>query len=212
MHTYNFKDLTGQRFGRLVVVKESELRKSNRVTWHCKCDCGKEKDIISKDLVSGKSKSCGCGVIESTIKRSTKHGMAHKHVYDAWMGMKDRCRNPNNTHYHIYGARGISVCEEWLDFETFYNQFGKHHKKGLSIDRIDNNEGYCLDNCRWATPEEQSSNTSRNVFYTVDGVTDTLQRLSNKYSIDPTTVTCRIRRGWDIERSFKEKPNLSKNR
>ena len=212
MHTYNFKDLTGQRFGRLVVVKESELRKSNRVTWHCKCDCGKEKDIIGKDLVNGKSKSCGCGVVESTTKRSTKHGMAHKYVYDAWMGMKERCRNPKNKCYHIYGARGISVCEEWLDFETFYNQFGQYHKQGLSIDRIDNNRGYCIDNCRWATAEEQANNTNRNAFYTIDGVTETLQRLSDKYNIDPTTVTCRIKRGWNIERSFKEKPSYSKNR
>ena len=171
-----FQDLTGRRFGRLVVIARSENGtdyKGRPVTrWRCICDCGSEIVTLARSLSAGDTKSCGClgkEHREAALKAAnTKHGGTHHRwneaLYNTWLRMKDRCRNPNASNWKYYGGRGISVCSEWkTDYAKFRSWALSHgYKKGLSIDRIDVNGNYSPDNCRWVTMAEQQRN-KRNV-------------------------------------------------
>lgn len=154
-----FKDLTGQRFDKLLVIKQIDSDK--RTQWLCKCDCGNVTVVQSCNLLSGHSKSCGCGIIEA----NTRHGHWNERVYRIYYAMKERCYNPNACGYEYYGAIGISVCDEWRkDFQTFYNWAMSHgYSDELSIDRIDPNGNYEPLNCRWADKTTQSYNQKKRV-------------------------------------------------
>lgn len=152
-------DLTGQRFGRLVVVERAESKNKNS-SWLCKCDCGKQTVVSAPNLKSGATRSCGCGLQEATIERSTKHGGRYTKLYAVWIAMKDRCNNSNNKQFDDYGGRGIRVCKEWIDdFSAFQKwALANGYKGGLTIDRKDNDKGYAPDNCQWVTSKEQNNN------------------------------------------------------
>jgi len=148
-------DFTGQKFYRLTVVKFL-IRKGKTYYWEFKCDCGKKVISPINVVRKGKSKSCGCLRDENVRKRFTKHGMCKTNFYSVWGALKERCRNPRHKYWKYYGGRGIK--NEWKSFEEFYKDMFPSYKKGLTIDRINNNGNYCKENCRWITMKEQSKN------------------------------------------------------
>lgn len=157
------QDLTGARFGRLVVVSRAE-NSSSHVAWNCLCDCGKEKVCLGINLKRGKSQSCGCMRRELSIARSLKHGNRRgkentSREYEAWCSMIGRCERESDTNFHNYGARGIKVCDKWRNsFECFLADMGDRPSPKHSLDRIDVNGDYEPTNCRWATKTDQMRN------------------------------------------------------
>lgn len=149
------EDLTGQIFGEWTVMYRAENTKRGSTMWHCKCSCGKEKDVYGGSLRCGRSRSCG----HFRIKGNPKHGKRYTKLYMVWDSMRSRCNTPTNKSYHYYGGRGISVCKEWDDFKNFETWALKNgYKEGLSIDRINNDGNYEPPNCRWTTAHEQRIN------------------------------------------------------
>jgi len=169
------RDLTGQRFGRLVVLYDTGERRGGQVIWRCRCDCGNKVDVRSGNLTSGNSMSCGCYSRECTVERSTTHGMARRGkrhpVYKVWLHMLRRCEDLNNNRYKNYGGRGIAVCGEWHNPQVFIEwALNNGWEKGLTIDRIDNNGNYEPDNCRWIARKEQARNKTNNRYVTYNGI------------------------------------------
>lgn len=154
-------DLTGQRFGRLVVIERIGLNKNKKATWLCRCDCGNEIVAISNSLRTGNTTSCGCAQRDIAREMHQTHNCSRQtRLYRIWIAMKQRCYYHRSNHYKDYGGRGITICDEWLhDFVAFRDWAMSHgYADDLSIDRIDNDKGYNPDNCRWATMKEQRHN------------------------------------------------------
>lgn len=153
------RDLTGQRFGRLVALECVGSSPSKRRLWNCVCDCGNTKVVSSGSLIQGNTKSCGCLQKEMRVKANIKHGDSRKRLYRIWKGMISRCECKSSTDYKWYGAKGVKVCDEWHDYITFktWAESNGYNEK-LTIDRINPHMNYCPDNCRWATTEEQNKN------------------------------------------------------
>lgn len=196
MPAIKLKILKGTRYGRLTVIKEGERHISpsgkKRRTVLCVCDCGTERMVQLKNLLSGDSTSCGCYQLEVC----TKHGKLKTREYKVWSQMKDRCFNSKNKKFSFYGGRGITVCDEWIDFKNFFKDMGESN--GLSLDRIDNNKGYSKENCRWTTKKEQARNMRTNVIYDGEYETDADARLGGASGL----ISRRISRGWTIEKAF----------
>lgn len=193
------KDLTGQRFERLTVVKRLENNRHSRAMWLCKCECGNELSVIGQNLILGRTKSCGC------LRKEKAHGLVQTRLHRIWTGMKTRCYNPAHEAFDRYGGAGITVCDEWKDsFRVFYDwAMSNGYADGLSIDRIDNSKGYCPENCRWASREEQQNNRRSNHLITYNGKTQTIKQWADELGIKRVTLQARITRyNWDIEKAF----------
>lgn len=152
-------ELSGNRFGKLVVLKysHSKPRKNGGgiTFWKCICDCGKFHTCRGQDLKSGKTKACGC------LKGSVlKHGLSGTKLYSVWKTMIQRCENKSTEHFKYYGGRGIKVCREWHNSSVFFKwALSSGYRVGITLDRFPNNDGnYEPGNCRWATMKEQSNN------------------------------------------------------
>lgn len=199
-------DLTGQRFGRLTVVARSYVRKG-QLFWTCRCDCGKLCDVQGSSLRGGRTKSCGCLHDELALHRLQEadyfrlKDKANKKLHGVWTNMRQRCMNPNNPQFHLYGGRGICICKEWDDyaqFEIWAIESG--YAPGLSIDRIDNDGDYCPENCRWATPKIQSNNQRKTTLLTYEGITQPLSFWADEIGVSRETLKSRVKRGWPMER------------
>lgn len=170
--------------------------------YDCVCDCGATKTISSSNLRYGTSRSCGCLARELNSQRSKTHGMSDTRLFNIWSGMRTRCYNKSDYHYKWYGARGITICDDWKnDFQAFYDwSMQNGYKEDLSIDRIDNDGNYCPGNCRWITHHEQSYNTRSNVYLTYNGETKCVSEWSNIIGISDGTLYHRIKCGWSDEK------------
>lgn len=198
------KDLTGMKFGRLTVLCRAEDRVykdgRKRIAWNCRCDCGNTKEVLGENLKSGYTKSCGCLQKEKAAMAQLKHGEADSRLYNVWSAIKRRCFNSTVPEYHRYGGRGITMCNEWLDYEVFSNWarangYRDDAPRGeCTIDRIDNNGDYCPDNCRWVNQQDQMNNVSYNHYVTYNGENHTVAEWSRIYNIPYTRLLQRLNR------------------
>ena len=162
--------LTGMSFGRLLVIRESTSRRYGKTHWECVCECGGTKVVCGGSLQSGATKSCGCGIAQANVERST-HGMNDSPEHKAWRQLIARCENEANPAYKDYGGRGIAVCPRWrASFAEFFSDMGVRPGMDYSIDRVDTNGDYEPGNCRWSTRTEQSENTRASRVWLVDGL------------------------------------------
>lgn len=199
-------DLTGQRFGRLVVIERADNSADGRARWLCGCDCGQSKTVLGEHLKKGRTKSCGCAKSESSSKRFKKHGGRNSKLYRIWSNMKDRCNNPDCKVYSDYGGRGIKVCKEWIDdFSAFQKwALANGYKEGLTIDRKDNDKGYSPDNCRWTDRKIQGNNKRNCRYITYKGQRKTVAEWSEITGIPHETLLYRLNHGWETERILKK--------
>lgn len=205
------KDITGKRFGRLVVEGIApERSRTGKVLWRCRCDCGIVKEILGCNIKRGLSRSCGCGVIEAAHRpnpKNRKHGFAGTWVYRVWSKMIDRCYNPSAKHYKDYGGRGIRVCDRWkLSIAAFYEDMGDRPTPQHKLERVANNGDYCPDNCRWATPKEQANNRRSSRVIEYNGEKLTLTAWADRFGINAQTLSRRLEMGWPLDEAFTEPP------
>lgn len=208
-------DLTGQRFGRLLIIERNGSNKNGRAMWRCRCDCGEEVTILGSMLINGKAMSCGClrreRSREALTKIATKHGGKYDRLYNVWVGMKKRCYLPSNSSYYNYGARGITVCDEWLnDYQAFKEWAYKNgyeddaEKYKCTLDRIDSNGIYCPDNCRWVDALQQANNRRDNVKIRLGNEIHTVPEWSRITGISTSAIRWRIDSGWSADRILSE--------
>lgn len=201
--TRRFRDIEGQKFGRLLIVGYCGQAGNNR-KWFALCDCGTLKIVLANSIIRGLTRSCGCLSLESSQTVNRRHGMSETKVYRCWKAMRSRCSNPNVERYAEYGGRGISVCKRWLVFENFLDDMGQPPSIEYSIDRIDRNGNYCPENCRWATIQEQNNNQRKNVFITLNGTSQTLAQWCRSLGLKYKTVHNRIHtKGWPADRALE---------
>ena len=202
-------DLTGQRFGLLVAVARAGSNRNGSL-WRCRCDCGKERNVIGSNLRKGNSRSCGCIRNKGLVERSKKHGHGgrgkHSAEYRTWRGMLARCRDKD---YPGYGADGIEVCARWEfgengmhGFECFFADMGTKPSHHHSIERKNSSGGYEPDNCRWAIAKEQARNRRTSRYVTVRGMTMTVAEAAERYGVNYGTLQYRLNQmGLDADRA-----------
>lgn len=191
-------DLTGQRFGKLIVI-ELNGRSNDNIYWLCQCDCGQIKSVFAGSLMKGTSKSCGC--LKKELK--TIHGYCKSKLYKKWESMKQRVNNPNNIRYKNYGSRGIRIYNEWQEFIPFRDwALESGYTDNLTLDRIDVNGNYCPTNCRWITNKEQQNNKTNNINIVYNNKTQTLKQWSEELGMRYSMLLWRIHNNWSIDKAF----------
>lgn len=200
--------LVGKRFSRLTVVKEAGPNKHKKFEWYCTCDCGNTIRVASSSLTTGNTKSCGClntdRVREVTITHGhTINGRVSKE-FVCWCNIRARCYNPENSHYYLYGARGIKVCDRWLEsFENFIEDMGPAPSNKHSIDRYPNVNGdYEPSNCRWATAKEQNYNKRNTVILEASGISMPQEEWARRWNISSARIINRLKSGESFQKIF----------
>ena len=205
-------DITGMRSGRLKAIRPTKKRSAKGgVLWECLCDCGNRCYVDAYSIKANKTKSCGCILREKTIQRN-KAGAKYpqeereSRLYRIWQGMYIRTTYPSQKSYKDYGGRGIKVCEEWKnDFYVFKEwALNNGYNDNLTIERIDNNQNYCPENCKWIPREEQSRNQRSNIILEYNGETHIAAEWANIMGIKHSTIYKRISKGKPIEEILKE--------
>ena len=196
-------DLVEQVFGRLTALRLGTPLGKRRA-YICACACGKEKLVRSECLTSGMTKSCGCIRVETIAALNKTHGMAASPEYKSWSHAKDRVSNPSCQKFPRYGGRGITMCAEWLNsFDAFYADMGRKPSAKHSVGRIDNDRGYCKENCRWESSLEQARERSDNVYVVVGEVTMILKDACRVANINYKQASRKLKDGsWNAKDLF----------
>lgn len=198
----------GDIFGKWKIIGfDNERSKNGRKYYFCECQC-KDKTIKSvrdDSLISQKSTSCGCYNREKVSEATSKHNSCNSDLYDVWTNIKQRCLNKNNPNYKNYGGRGITICDEWINnFIKFQEWAIKNgYKKGLNIDRKDNDKGYSPENCRFITYIENQNNKRTNAYIEFNNKIDTITNWARSLNMNPRTLITRLDTlNWDIEKAL----------
>lgn len=216
-HNWRFEDITGKTYNRVTVLEEFPfLTADKKGIWICKCSCKDHTIFITtgKSLRTGNCKSCGCAQVESVTQRNYKHGLSYRghraRIYGIYRDMVRRCYDPHRDEYKLYGARGITVCDEWLGENGFENFVKWAYANGyieedkdlvplknrLSIDRIDPDGNYCPDNCRWIPRYQQVRNLRKSRHIIIAGITVTNGDILEKFQLDSNYIWSKINSGW----------------
>jgi hypothetical protein len=202
----------GDHFGRWTVLERSELPRAKRgVRWDCVCDCGTRRAVNSCALLRKQPGSCGCRRRELAQARLTKHGLSRTPEYRAWCNVRDRCENPRSVSYPYYGARGVTVCERWQDFENFLADMGPRPSSAYSIERDDPFGNYEPGNCSWATIEAQARNKRRILSLVYNGQRLGLKDVTRMTGISYHTLRRRLELGWTDEQTVETPAILGSN-
>jgi len=184
------KDITGRRYGKLVTLGPVDKTLAGQVIWLCRCDCGNQNAIRATDLIEGRYESCE---VCRNLEKSLRCGGQREHpLYATWRGMWRRCTDKSNNSYKNYGARGITVCDEWRDFERFIHDMGAK-PDGYTLDRIDNNAGYSRENCKWSTWKSQHRNRRNNRMVEHEGRMFCVAELAEKLNVSYTSIYEKLR-------------------
>lgn len=212
MKRINPESFIGLKSNMLKVIGYTNLNEKGRVKLKCLCDCGNETYIYPYQFTSGEIKSCGCAKKniwggKRELPWMYKHGLAHDRLYKKFTRMKQRCYNPNSEQYERYGARGITICKEWLENPEEFVKWAIENggeNETLTIDRINGNGPYSPENCRFVTPKEQSRNISTNRIIEFNGESHCLSEWAEILGFRYGVLTNRLYRGWSIERTLTE--------
>jgi hypothetical protein len=196
-------DLTGERFGRLLVLGLDDNPGRKEVHWSCLCDCGTTKSVSRSNLRSGSTVSCGCYRSETNPDSPSNHPL-----YLTWYQMIDRCHDPKCKRFHRYGGRGIKVCQRWRDsFRDFCEDVGEKPGPEYTVDRYPDPDGdYEPGNFRWATVTQQNRNRSHHIRIEYRGETRCLSEWAEHLGLDYMLLFSRIKNGWDAELAFSTPP------
>ncbi len=198
-------DLTGRVFGYWTVISKAQEPEKYKGThqqwWLCRCKCGKESIRKGGQLLYAERKGIfqSCNSCAAKLAETT-HGLSKTPEYKIWISMVERCTLPTAQAYKRYGARGITISDDWMKFENFLRDMGKRPFKGASLDRIDNNKGYSKENCRWTTPKVQNRNKRDNVWLEYNGKRQTLSQWAEETGLSVSLIRQRIKlHGYSIE-------------
>ena len=202
----NTLNLVGKQFGRLTVLSMCKETNKRSHLWLCSCTCGNTVIVPTSKLTKGNTRSCGCLQKERASISNRVHGETGTPLYWVWAAMIQRCTNPKNKNFNIYGGRGISVCQEWLhSYPTFSIwAYANGYKEGLTIDRKDNNANYSPENCRFVTMKEQAHNRRTNSNITVNGITHCMTEWERLLDLKKDTLYNLKKNGINLEEYIKE--------
>lgn len=199
-----FIELTGKRFGKLLVLRRGE-NKGVHARWVCKCDCGKESLTWGSALRGGLSRSCGCNQGSGNLSHGHTRRAQKSKSYSAWADMLDRCNNPKNRAYPRYGGRGIKVCEKWRTLNAFLADMGEA-PQGKFLDRINNDGNYEPANCRWVTPRESAQNRCTTKKIEFLGQVCSIAEWARRSGLTVKCLYWRLNNGWSPRKALTEIP------
>lgn len=184
-------NIAGQIFGKLTAIKRVGTTKHGKAIWQFSCFCGNTSETTAGNVLSGNTISCGC----LSSRLTAKHHMHGTRLYNIYNHMVGRCYRLTDDNYNLYGGRGITVCEEWLNDRSIFFKWALSHgySEKLTIDRIDNDKGYYPDNCRWATQLEQTNNRRNTRFVTINNQTKPLADWARQYGIKISIFRSRLK-------------------
>jgi hypothetical protein len=193
-----YREMTGQTFTRLLVLGISQAhRRMPRTRWICLCRCGRVISAAGHELRRQGVQSCGC----LTFKHGNARKRHHTTEYRIWCKMLNRCLCPTSDSYHNYGGRGITVCQRWREsFQAFLQDVGARPTLHHTLDRINNDGHYELNNVQWATRKAQQRNRRDSLFLTLNDETRPLAEWADILGVNPHSLRCRRYMGWDDRR------------